>query len=167
MNLDTTGKRIQFLREHFGLSKPKFVEILNSSSATIYRLEGDKGSGPSENFLNALKIYFLANPDWIMTGEGDMFISPEEYIDKGIEILGNEKFSAGIINILKDPRYEKLQSFIKMEKVAEEKVDDELRTFLQQMLQLWKQGDERLKQALAQFVKVYLGVGEESGEGKD
>lgn len=164
MNLDTTGKRIQFLREHFGLSKPQFIEILNSSSATIYRLEGDKGSGPSENFLNALKLNFLANPDWIMTGEGDMFISPEEYIDKGIKILGNERFSAGIINILKDPRYEKLQSFIKMENVAEEKIDDELRVFLQPMVQLWKRGDERLKQALVQFTKVYLEVGEEKNK---
>ena len=160
MNLDTTGKRIQFLREHFGLSKPEFVEILNSSSSTIYRLEGDKGSGPSENFLNVLKIYFMANPDWIMTGEGDMFITPEEYIDKGIEILGNERFSKGIISILKDPRYEKVQSFIKMENVTEVKIDDELRGFLQQIDQLWKQGDERLKQALMQFVKVYLEVGE-------
>ena len=156
MNLDTSGKRIQFLREHFGLSKPEFVEILNSSSSTIYRLEGDQGSGPSENFLNALKINFLANPHWIMTGEGDMFIPPEEYIDKGIEILGNERFSAGIINILKDPRYEKLQSFIKMENVSEEKIDDQLLVFLQQMAQIWNQGDERLRQALLQFGRVFL-----------
>jgi transcriptional regulator with XRE-family HTH domain len=156
MELNTSGKRIRFLREYFELERSQFIEIINSSSSTISRLEGDQGSGPSENFLNALKINFLANPDWIMTGEGDMFISPEEYMDKGIKILGNERFSAGIINILKDPRYEKLQSFIKMENLTEEKIDDELRVFLQQMAQLWKQEDERLRQALLQFGRVFL-----------
>lgn len=156
MELNTSGKRIRFLREYFGLERPQFIEVINSSSSTISRLEGDQGSGPSENFLNALKINFLANPDWIMTGEGDMFISSEEYMDKGIKILGNERFSAGIINILKDPRYEKLQSFIKMENVTEEDIDDELRVFLQQMAQLWKQGEEPLRQALLQFGRVFL-----------
>ena len=157
MHLDTPGKRVQLLREHFGLDKPKFVEILDSSMATIYRVEGDKGSGPSENFLNALKINFLANPDWIMTGEGDMFIAPEEYIDKGIEILGNERFSKGIVSVLKDPRYAELQALIKMDDIAEEKLDAELRGFLIQMARLWKQGDGRLRQALLEFVKGYLG----------
>lgn len=161
MHLDTPGKRVQLLREHFGLDKPKFVEILDSSMATIYRVEGDKGSGPSENFLNALKINFLANPDWIMTGEGDMFIAPEEYIDKGIEILGNERFSKGIVSVLKDPRYAELQALIKMDDIAEEKLDAELRGFLIQMARLWKQGDERLRQALLEFVKGYLGEEEE------
>jgi hypothetical protein len=116
--------------------------------------------------VDLLKIYFMANPDWIMTGEGDMFITPDEYIDKGIAILGNERFSAGIIKILKDPKYEKFQSFIKMEKITEEKVDDELREFLQQMAQLWKQGDERLKQALLQIAQVFLEGREKDGEGK-
>jgi transcriptional regulator with XRE-family HTH domain len=161
MHLDTPGKRVQLLREHFGLDKPKFVEILDSSMATIYRVEGDKGSGPSENFLNALKINFLANPDWIMTGEGDMFIAPEEYLDKGIEILGNERFSKGIVSILKDPRYAELQALIKMSDIAEEKLDAELRGFLIQMARLWKQGDGRLRQALLEFVKGYLGEEEE------
>ena len=156
MNLNTSGKRIQFLREHFGLSKPKFVEILNSSSSTIYRLEGDQGSGPSENFLNALKINFLANPHWIMTGEGDMFIPPEEYMDKGIKILGDERFSAGIINILKDPHYLKLQAFIKMDNISEDKIDEQLLLFLQQMAQIWNQGDERLRQGLLQFGRAFL-----------
>lgn len=161
MNLDTAGKRIRFLREHFGLEKPDLIRILNSSKSTIYRLEGDKGSGPSENILNALKINFLANPDWIMTGEGDMFIAPEEYIDKGIEILGNERFSKGIVSVLKDPRYAELQALIKMDDITEEKLDAELRGFLIQMARLWKQGDERLRQALLEFVKGYLGEEEE------
>jgi len=161
MELDTSGKRIRFLREHFGLKRPRFIEILNSSSSTISRLEGDKGSGPSENILNALKINFLANPDWIMTGEGDMFIAPEEYLDKGIEILGNERFSKGIVSILKDPRYAKLQALIKMDDIAEEKLDAELRGFLIQMARLWEQGDGRLRQALLEFVKGYLGEEEE------
>ncbi len=163
MELNTTGKRIRFLREHFGLERPRFIEIINSSSSTISRLEGDQGKGPSENFLNALKICFLANPDWIMTGEGDMFISPEEYIDKGIEILGDERFSAGIISILKDPRYEKLQAYINVENTVGEKIDVELKVLLQQMVKLWKHGDERVRQALVRFVNGYLEV----GEGKD
>jgi hypothetical protein len=156
MHLDTPGKRVQFLREHFGLDKPKFVKILGSSLATIYRVEGDHGKGPSENFLNALKVNFLANPDWIKTGEGDMFIEPEEYLDKGIEILGNERFSKGIISVLKDPRYAELQAFIKMEDIGD-KIDGELRAFLLQMIRLWKQGDKRLRKAMLEFVKGYLG----------
>ena len=163
MHLDTPGKRVQFLREHFGLEKPKFVEILNSSMATIYRVEGDQGRGPSENFLNALKINFLANPDWIMTGEGDMFIEPEEFIDKGIEILGSERLSKGIISILKDPRYEEVQAFIKMEDITGDKIDRDLRVFLPLVIKLWKQGDKRLRRAIVEFVKGYLGEEEKGG----
>jgi hypothetical protein len=48
-----------------------------------------------------------------------------------------------------------------MDDIAEEKLDAELRGFLIQMARLWKQGDERLRQALLEFVKGYLGEEEE------
>ena len=50
----------------------------------------------------------LANPDWIKTGEGEMLLTPENYMAKGITILGAQRFSEGLANILKDPQFAEL-----------------------------------------------------------
>ena len=123
--------------------------------SSIYRIESGE-TKITKAFLNILKIRFAANPDWIMTGEGDMFISPEEYIDKGIALLGEQKIGAGIISVLRDSRYEKLQSFIETEKAIDGKMDDELKELLQQVVKVWGQGDERNRRTVVQFVKAFL-----------
>jgi transcriptional regulator with XRE-family HTH domain len=159
MQKDTIQERVQQFREHLGLTKKIFSQETGMNLSSIYRIETGE-TKLSKAFLNILKIRFAANPDWILTGEGEMFITPKEYIDKGIELLGDEKFNAGIIRMLRDPRYAKLQSVIKMENVTEENIDDELRILLQKVAQLWQQGDERTKKVLVQFVGAFPEVGE-------
>ncbi len=71
-------------------------------------------------------------------------------------MLGEQKIGAGIANILKNPRYENLQSIIETEKLLDGKIDRELLNLYQQIFQIWQQGDEKTRKALANFVKVYL-----------
>jgi transcriptional regulator with XRE-family HTH domain len=149
------GKRVQQVREYFGLTRKQFIEIIKVNLSTVSRIETGE-HGPSEVFLDALLARFLVNPDWVKTGKGEMFISAKEYIDKGIELLGDQEISAGITSVLKDPQYERIQSFIKAEKGIDSKIDNELQVLLQQVFQVWEQGDERTRKALVNFIRAYL-----------
>lgn len=148
-------KRVEQFREHLGLAKKDFSQEIGMNLSSIYRIESGE-TKVSKAFLNILKIRFAANPEWIMTGEGEMFISAKEYIDKGIELLGDQKISAGIASVLKDPQYEKIQSFIKAEKGIDNKINDELQVLLQQVFQVWEHGDEKTRKALVNFIRAYL-----------
>ncbi len=91
-------ERVKQFREYLGFKKKEFSQELGMNLSSIYRIQSGEAK-TSRAFLNNLKIHFAANPDWILTGEGEMFISPKAYIDKGIELLGEQKIGAGIANI--------------------------------------------------------------------
>jgi transcriptional regulator with XRE-family HTH domain len=153
MEQNSIGKRITFLREHFGLKRKEFIKITNSSNAAISRLERDKAV-PSENFLNALMVHFLADPDWIKTGEGEMLLTPEKYMDKGISIMGAQKFSEGLKNILKDPRFAEFQSYVISKEIMQGNQGHDLEAYLQYILGKWYQGDETVRG----WLMIQLGI---------
>ncbi|HBF39924.1 MAG TPA: hypothetical protein DDW50_21795 [Firmicutes bacterium] len=155
MDIESAGKRVRHLREHFGLNQSQVSEEIGLAQSVISAIEKDKHE-PSIRFLNAMMLRFGANPEWIMTGEGEMFIAPEEYIARGIELLGPALMSQGFANVLKDSRFTEFQSFLDMDKLNLESVNDELEEFLQQAAEVWYQGDGRIRRALSQFVKGYL-----------
>ena len=100
MDNESIGQRVIRLRKHFGIKKQGTLsEELRMSQANVSRVEGDVQI-PSNAFLHALKERFAANPHWIMTGEGEMFISPEEFISNGIELLGAKKIGEGFLKLL-------------------------------------------------------------------
>lgn len=160
MHNDLIGKRIKQFREHFGLNQGRLSEEVGLDQSVVSRIERGKQE-PSIRFLNAMMLRYAANPEWIKTGDGGMFVSPEEYIAKGIKLLGSKTMSEGFLSVLKDSQFTEFQSFMKMENVTEGKIDDELQVLLQQVMQLWSQGDERTKQMLVHFVTGFPGVGEQ------
>ena len=163
MHKNSIGNRVQQAREHFKLTRKQFVQVINVHLSTVSRIETDV-QAPTDLFLDALMARFLVNPDWILTGEGEMLLSPEEYIEKGITILGGQKFSEGLANVLNNPQFAEFQSSVTMSNSIKEDLDTDLKEVLQLVSKLWRQGDERSREMLAQVVKSFSAVGEKSRE---
>ncbi len=155
MNNISLGKRVKFFRERFGLNQGQLSEEIGLVQSVISKIEQDKHE-PSIRFLNAMMLRFGANPDWLMTGEGEMFITAEEYIARGMELLGPASMSRGFANVLKDSRFTEFQSFLDTDKFNSQGGEDELGGFLQQAARVWREGDGRIRRALSRFVKGYL-----------
>ncbi len=68
--------RIILLRKTLNLGQIKFAKELGYSYAAIQKWE--KGGTISEASLKLIERTFNVNPDWLRTGEGEMFIKKEE-----------------------------------------------------------------------------------------
>jgi transcriptional regulator with XRE-family HTH domain len=140
----SSGQRIQLFREHLKLSRKDFTAEIGVSQATVSRIEAGLLK-PSDVFINAMMGRFAANPDWIKTGEGNMFIAPEEYIANGIKLLGAQRFSEGLAKVLKDPRFEELQVLVAVGEMLQGSLDREIEKYLKYIVDTWQQGDEKMK----------------------
>ncbi len=112
---------------------------------------------PSKGFLNAMMLRFGANPEWLMTGEGEMFITSEEYIARGMELLGPASMSRGFANVLKESRFTEFQSFLDADKFDPERGEDEPGEFPTGGLGMARR---RRQNPQGRFVKGYLKKGE-------
>jgi Predicted transcriptional regulators len=151
----SSGDRVKHLRKYLGLTQEAFGEALGMTHGNVSKIEKNEVS-LSNAFLNAIKRRFACNPDWITTGEGEMFISPDEFITIGIRYLGVKEYGEGLLKILKDPEFVELYSLIATDNVIKENVSNELKELLQRVIQVWQQGDERTRGTLEQFVKAFL-----------
>jgi transcriptional regulator with XRE-family HTH domain len=138
------GKRVEQVREYFGLTRKQFIQIIKVNLSTVSRIEAGK-QPPSEVFLDALLARFLVNPDWVKTGDGEMFVTAEEHMANGIKALGVQKYGQGLINILSDPQFTELQSVIAVSKMVKGNMDPKLGAYLQYILDKWNQGDETVR----------------------
>ncbi len=152
---NSIGERIVLIRQQFEINQGQLSEEIGMNQGLVSKFEKNKRE-PSKGFLNAMMLRFGANPEWIMTGEGEMFITAEEYIARGIELLGPASMSRGFANVFRDSRFTEFQSFLDTDKFNPERGDDKLGEFLQQAAQVWRQGDGRIRRALSRFVKGYL-----------
>ena len=87
------GERIRVIRKRLNLSQKKFAEILGISLITLQRYEKGEREPSSEVLVN-IKQKFKVNMNWLLTGEGKMFLEEDEKensIEKEIlELLANE-----------------------------------------------------------------------------
>jgi transcriptional regulator with XRE-family HTH domain len=151
----TSGGRVKQFRKHLRLTQEAFGEAIGMTHGNVSKIEKNEVS-LSNAFLNAIKRRFACNSDWIITGEGEMFIAREEFIAIGIRYLGVKEYGEGLLKLLKDPEFVELNSLITTDNFIKENVSDELKIFLQQASQVWQQGDERTRKTLVNFVGAYL-----------
>ncbi len=144
MNNLTPGDRVRQLRKHFKLTQEVFSEAIGMTAGNVSKIEKNEVS-PTNSFLNAIKIRFSCNPNWIKTGEGEMFITPEEYIADGIKFLGVQKYGQGLLKILKNPQFAELQSVVMVKEMITGDLDPQLIDYLQFILTKWRQGDENIR----------------------
>ncbi len=140
----TIGERVKQFREYFGYTQEKLGEIIGMSRGNISKIEKDL-LPPSNAFLNALKDRFAANPNWIKTGEEDMWISPESYLSRGIELLGKEKMAAGIVNLLKSQEFGDVKALAGLNKMLDSGIPDEVAKYLRYVIDTWNHGDEKTR----------------------
>lgn len=153
MQDNSIGERIKKLREFLGLERKEFAEKIGKTEPTISRAERNKNK-PSEGFLWALMTHFSVNPDWIMTGEGKMFLSAEDYLEKGIEMFGDRKMSEGLVKIFRKPRFVKFYSLVKTWDLADSDVDEELAKCLRYVIDIWNYGDEKTRHWLERQLEM-------------
>ncbi len=71
------GRRIEKVRTHLGLNQVSFAKRLGTSQGVISNYE--KGArAPSIKFLKNLREIFQVNINWLLTGEGPMFLEERE-----------------------------------------------------------------------------------------
>jgi transcriptional regulator with XRE-family HTH domain len=152
------GQRVRQFREQFKISRNDLINEFGISHSTMSRIENGK-NGPDNVFLYAMMARYRANPNWILTGEGEMLLSPNEYVIKWIKSLGTKTISEGFLSVLEDSRFEEFQSLFTAYKFNQEFGNKELREFLRQAAEVWHQGDERIREGLRLLMKGYLGDG--------
>ena len=72
----TAGDRLKIVRESFNLNQKEFADKIEITQVNLSRYENNKYYIPDET---KEKLYQLGvNLNWLLTGNGDMFIRQEE-----------------------------------------------------------------------------------------
>ena len=74
------SERFKILRKSLGKSQKTFALELGIHQSTIANIENSK-IFPNMQFLNILYKNYKLNTHWLLTGEGEMFLSSEESIE--------------------------------------------------------------------------------------
>lgn len=67
-------ERISSIIQALGITKSKFAETLNVSPAFVSQMCSGAGK-PSERTISDICGKFGVNPEWLKTGEGEMFLA--------------------------------------------------------------------------------------------
>lgn len=153
------GKRIQQFREKLGLNQGEFSREIKISQTTVSRVESGEKK-PSQAFLNAMMIRYAVNPDWVLTGKGEMFSPVEDYITKGIELFGEEAMSAGLAKILDNPRFAKFRLLLEARELVAGDIDDDLAAYLQYIIENWREGERKQHWVMGQLEMAFREVKE-------
>jgi SOS-response transcriptional repressor LexA len=71
------GTRIRSLRDHFGLRQDEFGAKIGLSGNRVSEIENDKG-GTKASVVMAICRQFPLNPQWLLSGEGEMLKAMDE-----------------------------------------------------------------------------------------
>jgi len=134
-----------------GLKQYDFAETIGTTQATISRYLSGKRKIDLQIAL-LLKYVHGINPNWLLTGEGDMFVQPEQKGNVGVS-GGNVKFGDGkIINFGGNVTYHssnKMKSLTEeQKKVLESITEDDI-----ELLKLFKDDKNEMVKALKRILK--------------
>jgi transcriptional regulator with XRE-family HTH domain len=143
------GDRIRELRKALGLTQEEFASRLHISKGFLSNLE--KGvRRPSDQLLRLIAYEFSSSENWLKTGEGTMFVSPEETANDLVTRLGYQAFIDALMAAA--TKY----GFVVSESPAQYSADPELDRMIGVLRAIWESGDERLKAwASVQFDRAF------------
>lgn len=75
------GQRIAEIRKKLGLSREKFGKLTGVSARTIVRYEKGEYIPPAK-FIKRLEEVLRVNPNWLLYGQGEMFLENREEIEQ-------------------------------------------------------------------------------------
>ena len=166
MPINTIPGRITYIREHLGFTVKQFSEETGMSLTNMYRIEGGKVN-LSNGFLRTLIMQYAINPKWVLSGEGEMFLTAADYIDQGIELFGDEKMSEGFAKILTNPARARFQALVAAKDIVQSDIDGELAAYLQYVLKMWHGGERDRHWVMGQLERAFEDVGKRLKEGKE
>lgn len=119
------GDRLKVIREHLKLSQNQFVEVFNIKQATLSKYERNDLSIPDELKMKLMTEYNI-NLNWLLTGQGSMFLDKEvtptvntealllksEYEKRLLELEQKLETEKKIVADLKDKNLELSQDLI-------------------------------------------------------
>lgn len=118
------NERIRKLRKELGLSGEKFGEKLGVTRVAISNIENGNRNVTDQMFKSICRE-FNVNPDWLRTGEGEMFNLPEDETAALVSELLEEN----------NPFYDHILKIIKTYRDLDDASQDVLDNFI---LQLYK-----------------------------
>ncbi|NLW46995.1 MAG: helix-turn-helix transcriptional regulator [Firmicutes bacterium] len=160
MHRKDIGARIKQIRLYYGVTQEDICQALGITQGHYSKLESGPNE-PTETFLLAMKARFGVDPNWVLTGEGEMLISSEKYIAEGIELLGDQKFSEGLIKVLEDPRFAKLHSLVEAGGLVDSDIDEELAAYLRYILKNWHESERKRHWVMGQLEVAFRDVKQE------
>lgn len=146
-------KRIAQIRGYFNLSQEDFGKVIGFKQSHISRIESGV-TKPTEITINAIIARFPVNPKWLKSGEGEMLISPEEYLQNGVDFIGKEKMAVGIVNLLKSPEFRDVNALAGLHKILESGVPEEIAKYFRYIINAWNQGDEKTRHWLEKQLEM-------------
>lgn len=144
------GKRIKELRRALNLTQEQFASRLRITKGFLSNLE--KGVRiPSEQLIRLISLEYVVSENWLTTGEGEMFLSPEEIIKKQIDQIGEKAYFKALHNII-----DKSDPAILGSAAAAITGSPDLDRMISFLVKLWEVGDEDLKAwARVQFAMAF------------
>lgn len=95
----TIGERIKYLRKSLNLTQQQFANALDVDQGHIAGIE--KGTkNPSKPLQKAICLTFYVRDIWLKTGEGEMFVSPQESIKRQVERFGAPVVLDAVLELL-------------------------------------------------------------------
>ena len=76
MEQTTINQRIKFLVDKYNLSSRAFSELIGESPTNTHNYIGSRQAEPRASYLTKVLFHFSdVNPAWLMTGQGEPFLS--------------------------------------------------------------------------------------------
>ena len=99
----TENERVKELRKSLGLTQEKFGERVGLKKSAISQIESGV-NGVTDQLRLAVFREFNVNEDWLRTGEGSMFVEPDEDEEiarfVGDVLSGQPDFRRRLISVL-------------------------------------------------------------------
>ena len=125
----TVGKRIKELKSTLNITSSDLAKALDIPVRTIGSYERDEAQAGAK-FFNALIEKYRVNANWVLTGQGNMFISSNTEIDAKYIAKIEQKLNLtteeleGLIDILDaDASRDMVMKFIEIKKGNKEALD--------------------------------------------
>jgi len=155
------GQRIKEVRESLNLSQEQFAHSLEVEQGHISGIE-NQSRNPSKPLLKLICMTYHTNDIWLKTGQGEMFIPPEQTIKEAIEKTSPYISGWALKGILRDAlqghclvsddRPDNYLPDAHQSKTA----DPDLERMISFLIKLWSVGDEKLKAwASIQFRRAF------------
>jgi len=139
----SVGQRIWQVRKKFNLTQEEFAKRLGIKRGYVSSIEIN-AQKPSDTLLKHIMHEYGISDAWLTTGQGAMFISPEDALKNQIARFGERAFINAFNNIMKEHNLTVANNWPLHHTNADTRCS-ELNRLIDTLYLLWSTGDDRFK----------------------